>query len=149
MITFHDGDLLKSACDIIAHQVNEYGAMGAGIAAQIKDKYPEAYIAYSELCDKVKAFGQVQFCECGQTIVANCFSQKDWNTDYELLHLCAGQIYKYALDLSEKENRHITVGIPYKYGCGIARGDWGKVYECFRKFFEANGDVELQIWELR
>ena len=38
MIKFFNGDLLKSGCDIICHQVNEYGVMGAGIAKQIKEK---------------------------------------------------------------------------------------------------------------
>lgn len=148
MIKFYDGDLLKSGCDIIAHQVNEYGAMGAGLAAQIKAAYPEAYVKYLELCNRIKAYGQVQLVESNGTTIANCFSQKDWKTDYNLLTLCVGQLYRYTVNLSDELNRRITVGIPYKFGSGIAHGDWDTVYECFRKFFEANGDVELQIWKL-
>lgn len=35
MITHHNGDLLKSGCDIICHQVNLQGIMGGGLAKQI------------------------------------------------------------------------------------------------------------------
>ena len=53
------GDLLKQdKVDIICHQTNCKGVMGAGIAFQIKRAYPEVFKKYKEFC----FFGQhVQF----------------------------------------------------------------------------------------
>ena len=48
MITFKQGNLLESNCDIICHQVNCKGVMGAGIAKQIKDKWSNVYIEYKD-----------------------------------------------------------------------------------------------------
>ena len=41
-----------------------------------------------------------------------------------------------------------TIGVPYKYGCGIAIGDWNKVEQIFKNIFENEKDIELQIWRL-
>ena len=46
MISYHNGDLLKSGCDIICHQVNLQGVMGGGIARQIANKYPDVEKSY-------------------------------------------------------------------------------------------------------
>lgn len=46
------GDLLKQdKVDIICHQTNCKGVMGAGIAFQIKRTYPEVFKKYKEFCD--------------------------------------------------------------------------------------------------
>ena len=48
MITYVKGDLLDSNCDYICHQVNCRGVMGAGIAKQIRERFPEVYRVYNE-----------------------------------------------------------------------------------------------------
>jgi hypothetical protein len=48
MLTIVKGDLLKSDCDIIAHQCNCQGVMGSGIAKQIRLQFPEAYQAFKD-----------------------------------------------------------------------------------------------------
>jgi len=47
MIKYTDGDLVRDAdqFDVIAHGCNCFCVMGAGIAPQIKAKFPEAYAA--------------------------------------------------------------------------------------------------------
>jgi O-acetyl-ADP-ribose deacetylase (regulator of RNase III) len=45
MVTYHDGDLLESKCEVICHQTNCKGVMGSGIAKVIRLFYPEAYQA--------------------------------------------------------------------------------------------------------
>lgn len=40
MIIDKKGDVLESGCNVICHQVNEYGVMGGGLAKQIANKYP-------------------------------------------------------------------------------------------------------------
>lgn len=151
MIEYYNGDLLESGCDIICHQVNEYGYMGAGLALQIKEKFPRMYGHYQELClltkDKMALYGQVFFREyfdenCKEQMIANCFSQVKGKTDYELVKVVAKRVYCVAFDKGFK-----TIGIPYKYGCGLAKGDWSKVEKIFKDEFEES-DFRLQIWKI-
>ena len=126
MITYHDGDLLKSGCDVIAHQVNEYGVMGAGIAKQIRDKFPEVYESYK---------GMVEACR-----------EKGLNLYGTVHSIVTNQKHKYIANCFTQRNG-VTDGIPYKYGCGIARGDWKEVEKIWTDAFK-DSDIELQIWRL-
>ena len=50
MIKIVDGDLLQANIPLIAHQTNCLGVMGAGIAKAIKNKWPDVYTQYKDLC---------------------------------------------------------------------------------------------------
>ena len=149
MITYHFGDLLESNCKIICHQVNLQGFMGGGLALQISKKYPmceEKYKKYLNLYYlKNEVLGKVHFFKSEDgTVVANCFSQKEnFDTDYEALKSCLNRIKKYALICG----KGTSVGIPFKYGCGIANGDWEKVEKIIKFVFEKS-NVDCQIWRI-
>ncbi len=49
-LTYHIGDLLKADQIVIAHGCNCQGAMGAGIAKAIKERYPKLYLHYRNMC---------------------------------------------------------------------------------------------------
>jgi O-acetyl-ADP-ribose deacetylase (regulator of RNase III) len=58
-----NGDLLTTPINIIAHQVNCMGVMGAGLALQIKNKFEWAYQDYCEALQRNGAdymFGKSQ-----------------------------------------------------------------------------------------
>lgn len=142
MVTYHDGDLLNSGCDMICHQVNEYGYMGAGIAKQIRAKYPQCYYAYKEYCKKHdKPYGSVYFHKADDIIIANCFSQICGRTDIQSLRKVIANLSSFC----EKEQIK-TLGIPHKYGSGLAVGDWDEIHRWFKYYFEPL-KVELQIWK--
>lgn len=50
MIVIHNGDLFDSGAPAIGHGVNCAGVMGAGVAKEIRRRYPEAYRQYREVC---------------------------------------------------------------------------------------------------
>ena len=54
MIEYIEGDLLKTNVEVIIHQTNCKGVMGAGIALQIKNNYPEVFKYYVYFCKSVK-----------------------------------------------------------------------------------------------
>ena len=54
MVEICNGDVLDSGADVICHQVNCRGVMGAGIARQIKKRYYWAYEQYKARCNKYK-----------------------------------------------------------------------------------------------
>ena len=140
MVTFVKGDLLDAKVDIICHQVNLQGVMGGGIALQIAQRYPSVEKEYMEYPDKV--LGEVCFSLTSKNnyMVANCFSQnEDFTTNYNALKTCLEEVKKmmFACDFE-------TIGFPFKYGCGIASGDWDKVLEIITDVFE-NNDVLIYI----
>lgn len=136
------GDLLTCGADILCHQVNYSGVMGAGVAWTIRDKLlnREQYQQYVDYCDSLKenAVGSVQYIKLSGTkpcLLANCFSQLGWAvsnslTDYRAFRLCMENVEQTA------EKKIYTVALPGYMGCGIAGGDWTKVHaiivEAFR-----------------
>ena len=132
------GDLLETNADVICHQVNLQGVMGGGLALSIARKYTNVNKVYEDY--KPKKLGEVCFADAGNFTVANCFSQReDFNTDYKALRECLLKVRKYMMDCGYR-----TVAIPYKYGCGIANGDWETVFNIFKDVFS---DYELLIYQ--
>lgn len=140
------GDIFTSAADAILHQVNCQGVMGAGLAKQIKEKFPVVFKYYKALCDDDKRMrartcstksyllGRAQVCYkedylVGQVednqVIVNLFAQDKYGrdgrcyTDYEALKKC--------LEYVNERFWGKTVAIPYLMGCGLAGGDWNVV----------------------
>lgn len=129
--------------------LNEYGVMGAGIAGQIRKKFPEVYLYYRAM---VNIWNKQGICFSGKLLIversykkyiANCFTQKSGKTDYGALLMVVDKLRERAIF-----NGYKTVGIPYKYGCGIARGDWETVEKIWTEAFK-DSEIELQIWKLK
>jgi len=51
MIEFKKGNLFNSECQTLVNTVNCVGVMGAGIAKQFKQKYPEMFAQYKWACE--------------------------------------------------------------------------------------------------
>lgn len=153
MITFHNGDLLKSGCDIICHQVNEYGVMGAGIALQIKEQFPTVCDTYKRFVAEIGSkrlglYGRVLFAEENGVQVANCFSQIRGETSGALVWHCAELVLKRAKSIVHRKGK-ATVGIPDHYGSGIAKGDWEDILSTWTDIFKYEKNIELQVWKLQ
>lgn len=151
MLIHKTGDILKATENIIFHQVNVQGVMGGGLALQIANLYPECEKEYKKMCDyydndyeqlKGKAY---RYCIDDNQEIANCFTQKpNFDTDYVELEKCVWAILSYA-KICKK-----TVAVPYKYGCGIAHGDWNKVSKIFADSSDEYGvDISVYSWENR
>lgn len=142
MIKIVDGDILEATEDIIGHQVNCQGVMGAGLAKQIKDKYPIVYNGYLNYCknrNPHELLGEVQLIQVtNEKYISNMFAQLNYGrkninyTDYESLIKCL----KYLKQLARKYDK--SIALPYGIGCGLAGGDWDIVYEIIEKVFDDN-----------
>jgi O-acetyl-ADP-ribose deacetylase (regulator of RNase III) len=51
MLTFVRGDLFQAQAQTLVNPVNLAGFMGKGLALQFKERYPEMYEEYRDLCD--------------------------------------------------------------------------------------------------
>jgi len=164
MITWHEGDILESGADYILHQVNCMGVMGAGLAKQIKTKWPEVYEEYYKCCEenaskRTKLLGDFVVAntstkaKSGHPItVINLFGQYGYGggcqTDYHALERALGSFIG-VFDEVYKELGTIqiqTIAIPYKLGCGLAGGDWNVVYDIIKRHDTDWADI--QIWKL-
>ena len=131
MIIHLQGNLLESDCDVIGHQCNCQMAYGAGIALQIKLKYPKAYQVF--LSDDRKPEDKLGkytiYDNLKDKTIFNLYGQLDCGygkvfTDYQALrHALAGMMQWVILSESIYEIK-LKVGLPYKIGCGLAGGDW-------------------------
>lgn len=144
-----NGNLFDSKADVLCHQVNTYGVMGAGIAKEVKQRFPFVFEEYKELCSSVPGdeflLGDVLIVQTDprkKQFIANCFGQIGWNTDYETLK-------KSLLKLRDwmDENRKKTVAFPYKMSCGLAGGNWETVRGLIESVFDGTG-IDVEIWKL-
>lgn len=135
-----NGDLLETSFQVIAHQVNCHGVMGGGVALQIKNKYPDVYNEYRDLCCKKCSkdlLGTAQIVEYNETleykVFFNVFGQDEYGrgevqTNYEALKSgFVAAIERFRGQHNIPHFLKIVIAIPYKIGCGLAGGDWGKV----------------------
>ena len=145
IIEKHGNLLTQTDCQHIAHQVNPFGKMGRGIARQIKQAFPESYIAYKYYCacneekySRLKGKVLVSYLENGKHVL-HCFSQREWNTDLKAVNEVFRQLSKQSYDIA----------IPKNYGCGLGGADWEKVMEIIKSYFENNNSANtLYIFDI-
>lgn len=148
MLIYKSGDILEATENIICHQVNVDGIMGGGLALQIAKSYPEVEKKYKDYCNFLSNDYELlkdDYCIVKikpNQYVTNCFTQKpNFDTDYDSLKKC----FEVLLSVCKRHNK--TICIPYKYGCGIANGDWNAV----KKIFENLSDkfrVDIVVYKL-
>lgn len=122
--------------------------MGAGLAKQLRDKYPglyEEYKKYFNFANSKSLLGDCQLVLVSDgKIIANLFGQLDYGRDKQYTNYNA---LKQALALAfnfAKENK-MSVAIPYGLGCGLAGGDWKEVYKIIKEVFD---DYDVTIYKL-
>lgn len=130
-------DVLKSDADFILHQVNLQGIMGGGLALQIANEYPHIEKEYQNFKDK--RLGNILISKVNENkYIVNMFSQDmNFNTDLRALRRSLVYLGLYITKTKKfwGENGLVcTVAIPKNYGCGIANGNWQKVYSVFEKW---------------
>jgi len=128
-----NGNILNIAQGIICHQVNCKGVMGAGIALQIRRKWPKVYADYREAYMKGLIFlGNITTTEVSPGLfVANLCGQDRYGrapgvvyTDYPALSVCMALVAK-----SQRQ-----VYIPHGMGCVNAGGDWTLVNDMIDRY---------------
>ena len=143
-----NGNLLNSDCNVIIHQANCFNNMSAGIALQIKVKYPDVFLA-----DRTfpKPLGLSRLGNYSRAItrdgklIYNMYSQlnygKDSSTDYQAMHHALKFII---IDCTHSGLKNIKIGLPYGIGCGFANDNWDKIYEVINRLsIEKNQDIYL------
>jgi O-acetyl-ADP-ribose deacetylase (regulator of RNase III) len=149
MIIEVKGDLLSHPeVQVIAHCANCFHTMGAGIAKQIKLKYPSAYEADKKTpYGDINKLGTYSWSDVGGKqgesvkIVTNVYGQYRYGR--EKRHLNYEAIYK-GMESVRNHFHTFNIGIIYKMGCRNAGGDWHIIWAMMESLF-ADSDTNLFI----
>lgn len=126
------GDILDVKVGIIGHQVNCQLVMGAGLALQIRKKYPHVFSEYRDITTRIKPRHRLGRCQMVVAIppnnlfVANLFGQHNFrprkvtHTDYNALSAAMNQLQTWRMQFFP----HYPVYLPSGIGCGLAGGNW-------------------------
>ena len=128
MIEYIKGNILNVTEGIIVQQVNCKGVMGAGLAKQIRDKWPSVYDRYQDRVyyspKNEDLLGTTVWTRVDTNLfVASIFGQYDYGhgtkfTIYPALFKGLDYVFGGA------EVDQIPVYIPKGLGCGLAGGNW-------------------------
>lgn len=143
MITEYTGDLFTSTAEALGHGANCRGLMGAGIAKQFRDRWPDMHSEYRKLCEEgLLKPGDVYPYRAADRILINIASQEYPGPDAQLEWLAAGmaKALLYCADRGVK-----SLAIP-RIGCGIGGLQWDDVRAVLETFNDA--PVVLEVWTL-
>lgn len=156
-----NGDIFKTHCNIICHQVNCQGVMGHGIAKQVKKKYHGVFNAYKKYCDAhadnreamlgealiIDMYHGAAVCDWlvneDSKYIANIFGQLTYGTGLRTDYTALVKGFEMVANFAQEHN--LSVAIPYKIGCGLAGGDWNKVSTLIEGVF-ASSNLEVLMY---
>jgi len=117
-------DILLIKHGIIVHQVNCQKKMGAGLALQIRNKYPKVYQSYLK---HNFSLGQIQLVNVAPRLyICNLAGQDRYGYDKRYTNYNAIKIGLIKLNMIAHKQK-LPVYIPRGMGCGLAGGDWNIV----------------------
>lgn len=118
------GDILAINHGVIVHQVNCKKVMGAGLALQIRKKYPQHFTDY--MAAEPKLGNIVVTCIHSTLYIIGVYGQYSYgryglHTNYSALRIAMIKAAQFAAQ------KNLPLYIPYGIGCGLAGGDWNRV----------------------
>lgn len=147
------GDLIKmgkdNEFDIIMHGCNCYNTMGAGIAAQIAQQFPDAQLADAETVrGDAGKLGTYTIGMSGRLVILNCYTQFGMSTTgQDVFEYTA---FERVLDKIQYRFGKWRIGLPL-IGMGLAGGDADRIIPMIETFAQRverqGGSVILVEWE--
>ena len=120
MITYIKGDLFQVKSGVLGHACNYQGVWGGGIALLFKQKFPEAYRHYQQICKEQgeNLVGRCILISENQYQIA-CLFTNDYSTKKQILKHTEDSL----LDLKRQIPPHTVVNLP-KINAGIFNVEW-------------------------
>jgi O-acetyl-ADP-ribose deacetylase (regulator of RNase III) len=130
------GDLLKMGrdrdFDVILHGCNCFNVMGGGIAAQVAQQFPDAYLADQETVrGDVGKLGSYTVGMSGRLVILNCYTQYGISRDgQDVFEYTA---FQRVLDKISQRFGQWRIGLPL-IGMGLAGGDPDRIIPMIEAF---------------
>lgn len=150
-ISIKKGDLLAAfklnEFDAITHCCNCCCVMGAGIALQIKQQYPEAFIADCKylLTGDQRKLGTFSFAKTPHGIIYNLYGQHKYGGKGVLVEYPFIEQGLIAIEKAMVKDNKKILGMPW-IGCGLAGGNKTEIRNILDKVF-GNSSVDVVIYE--
>ena len=129
MITYRKGNIFHFGPKVLIHGVNCQGVMGAGIALQIKNKYPWAYDDYKHFCSMREPewlLGKIRksWCWHGDPLtIVHAFTQ--FSTG-EVRSVSYDAVDDVMVKIAQEFTTDQELSMP-KIGAGLGGGNWNVI----------------------
>lgn len=153
ILVLTDGPGCNIPAIALIHQANCFNTMGSGVAKAIKANFPEVYEADCLTTKgdtrKLGTFSRAVSKDNSCLFIYNLYSQYTFNhfgkieTNLDAMRECLKKL----IDDAKKENIR-AIFAPYRIGCGLGGGDWGKVMDLFSKLFLDEPEIDLFFCKL-
>ena len=140
MLQFIHSSILDSQAQTVVNTVNTVGVMGKGLAHAFREKYPQMFAAYKNLCDK-KQFnvGQLWLWRGSNQWVLNFPTKKHWRNPSRIEYIEDG-LEKFVANYEARGIREISFP---RLGCGNGGLQWELVKPVMEKYL---GNLPIQIY---
>ncbi len=156
-----DGDLLDfpNGINVACHCANTLNVFGAGIALNIKNRYPKAYDAdtdyYNQHEGGISILGSYSaarvdaFAEDEKTIV-NLYGQAgvgrgERQVNYEAMY---SSMEKLKINMTKNSHKQYVLGFPYLMASHLAGGDFNIILAMIKSIFEPCNNIKVYIVKL-
>ena len=144
------GDIFEQDVDALVNPVNCEGVMGAGLARQFRQRYPDMYEMYKEICESGLRYYPGDY--MGYYIkeegiwIFNVATKYKWRDSSKIEYVDAGVRNIATLLRNQwKEERPIkSIAIP-ALGCGLGGLDWDDVRPIMKKRLQSNKVAEAEV----
>lgn len=140
MLQFIQSSILDSQAQTVVNTVNTFGVMGKGLAHAFREKYPEMFKAYKNLCENNQFnVGQLWLWRGANQWVLNFPTKKHWRYPSKLDYIEAG-LAKFVANYESRGIREISFP---RLGCGNGGLDWNEVRPLMERYL---GDLPIPIY---
>lgn len=149
---FKKGNLLDATETLIAHGCNAQGVMGSGVAKYVREKWPEAYEEYHDLCEEYEGrrdelLGSNHYFTVGEDqVLVNAITQVTYGEGKQARYTAVVDCLVVAIEDYWVEGETIQVAIPL-IGCGLGGLKWEVLKELLEEV-EERYDAEFVVYEL-
>lgn len=140
MITYLKGDMFNSPAKILVNTVNTVGVMGKGVALEFKNRYPEMFYRYKQLCEgKMLNIGTLYLWKKEKKWVLLFPTKEHWRNPSRLEYIEEG-LKKFAENWDKLGSD--SIAFP-RLGCGNGGLDWNDVQPLMEKYLK---NIPMQIY---
>lgn len=142
-ITEIKGNIFESNCQTIVNTVNCVGFMGKGIAFEFKNRFPEMYQRYKEMCDKdMLKPGLLYLYKKSKPWILNFPTKDDWKYPSKIEYI--------ELGLKKFVNTYKKIGITSiafpELGSSLGGLNWNDVKTLMYKYLSPIDNLDIEIY---
>lgn len=133
MLRYIEGDIFSSPAQVLVNPVNTVGVMGKGLALEFKQRYPDIFKWYKQMCDKhLFTIGKLMLCRAADYWVLLFPTKENWRNPSKIEYIEAG-LKKFADTYADKGIS--SIAFP-KLGCGNGELSWDDVRPVMEKYLK-------------